>query len=276
MLPLPSAHDHAVKSSACCMCVAGHAECTKLLVAAGASVNLLNSKGATTLYNAVQKDQLGCVDALLSAGSVDVELAWHGMTPLGVAICMGNLRCVQLLSAMGAKRTTAGRGNAVGHAVMEWLKLSQGWTQLHHLELLALEPSRACERAVALLRAGANIGCRQVIKIEPGSRENLLSVGNLSLVDLFLAGNAPPLAAVPSVVETASRAPDGPVASLVLKAAAPWSPATHYLFPAEARRRAWDILKLGHLIAGAHVEQRPRELVDVWFSTLMPLAIERA
>ena len=270
MLPLPSAHDHTVKSSAYCMCVAGHAECTKLLVAAGASVNLLNSKGATTLYNAAQKNQLGCVDALLSADSVDFELAWNGVTPLGIAIRMKNLRCVQLLSAMGAKRTASG-GSVVGHAVMEWLKLSHGWTQLHHLELLALEPSRACERAVALLRAGANINCRQVIKIEPGSRENLLTVGNL-----FLAGNAPPLAAVPSVVETASQAPDGPVASLVLKAAAPWSPATHYLFPAAARRRAWDMIKLGHLIASAHVEQRPRELFDVWFSTLMPLAIERS
>ena len=260
MLPLPSAHDHAVKSSAYCMCVAGHAECTELLVAAGASVNLLNSKGATTLYNAAQKNQLGCVDALLSADSVDFELAWNGVTPLGIAIRMKNLRCVQLLSAMGAKRTASG-GSVVGHAVMVWLKLSHGWTQLHHLELLALEPSRACERAVALLRAGASIGCRQVIKI---------AVGTL----LPVAGNE--LVTVPSVIEAASQAPDGPVASLVLKAAAPWSPATHYLFPAAARRRAWDILKLGHLIASAYVEQRPRELVDVWFSMLMPLAIERA
>ena len=244
--------------------VAGHVECTELLVAAGAKVNLLNSKGAAALYIAVHKNKLGCVDALLSADSIDVELVWRGVTPLGVAFNMGHLHCLQLLSAAGAKRRPL-RGwhweTMSSTEVGEWFALSHGWTQLHHLELLALEPSRACERAVALLRAGASIGCRQVIKI---------AVGTL----LPVAGNE--LVTVPSVVEAASQAPDGPVASLVLKANAPWSPATHYLFPAAARRRAWDILKLGHLIASAYVEQRPRELVDVWFSTLMPLAIERA
>lgn len=259
-MPLPSTP--CFLNLPCCTRRTGHAECTELLVAAGASVNLLNSKGAAALYNAAQKHQLGCVDALLSADSVDVELTWNGMTPLGVALHMGNLRCVQLLSAMGAKRLPLqGWETMSSTEVGKWFTISHGWTQLHHLELLALEPSRACERAVSLLRAGADISCRQVVKTAVGT---LLPVADSELVT------------VPSVVETASHAPDGPVASLVLKAAAPWSPATHYLFPAVARRRAWDIIKLGHLIASAHVEERPRELVDVWFSTLMPLAVERA
>lgn len=74
-----------------------------------------------------------------------------------------------------------------------------------------------------------------------------------------------------SVLEVAARAPHAPNAHLVLQAAAPWSPATHRLWPSGARRRVLVLLCAGHAIAAAH----GRGVLDVWLSVVLPHAMGR-
>ena len=105
-----------------------------------------------------------------------------------------------------------------GHTELAaWLRSTRAWTPLHHLEQLTPE------RARALLRGGA---------------------------DLF----AKPAADVPSPLERASgeegaAAGSAEVREVLVRAARPWSPATHELFPARARARAVELLFLGHRLA---------------------------
>ena len=71
-------------------------------------------------------------------------------------------------------------------------------------------------------------------------------------------------------------------AALIVSAAAPWSPATHGLFPAAAKARAVALLRVGRQLArqlqslvadASDVEGAWR---DVWLGHVMPLAIERS
>ena len=61
---------------------------------------------------------------------------------------------------------------------------------------------------------------------------------------------------------------------LVLRAAEPWSPANHHLFPVWARARAVELLVLGR-----HLSQEPRfdmsagALSDIWFGRVMPRSL---
>ena len=74
----------------------------------------------------------------------------------------------------------------------------------------------------------------------------------------------------------ANRAPIGSAAHLVLRAAEPWSPATHHLFPAAARARARELLWLGY---GLSVQPRFRgeqaSFFDVWQVYFLPWAVSR-
>jgi hypothetical protein len=71
-------------------------------------------------------------------------------------------------------------------------------------------------------------------------------------------------------------------AALIARAAAPWSPATHGLFPAGARAHAVALLRVGWLLArhvqGASSAAHEVEMAfrDVWLGHVMPHAIERA
>ena len=70
-------------------------------------------------------------------------------------------------------------------------------------------------------------------------------------------------------------------AALIVRAAAPWSPGTHALFPAGAKARAVELLRIGWLLArrvqdalaANEVEMAFR---DAWLGHVMPHAIERA
>ena len=59
-------------------------------------------------------------------------------------------------------------------------------------------------------------------------------------------------------------------AQLIIAAAGPWSPATHRLFPPAARRRAVELLLLGHLIVRHNCFQleAPDALLDAWLLIL--------
>ena len=66
-------------------------------------------------------------------------------------------------------------------------------------------------------------------------------------------------------------APAGSAADLVLRAAEPWSPQTHQLFPSEARARAVELWLLG-----VQFSRDDRSAIgDVWMAFVVPYAVTR-
>ena len=112
------------------------------------------------------------------------------------------------------------------HDIAAFLVRSRLWsTPLHHLEFLTPE------RALALLRAGADLHAAA----EPGGPTPL------SLAQAMAA---------------AGDASEGTAAFLVLEAAKPWSRQTNKLFPALARARAAELMRVaspGTAAAGLRV-----------------------
>eukprot|EP00966_Prymnesium_polylepis_P329966 7385643-Prymnesium_polylepis.1 len=72
------------------------------------------------------------------------------------------------------------------------------------------------------------------------------------------------------------RAPDDSAAHLVLRAAEPWSPGTHGLFPAAVRARVVDLMLLGHSLSHeARFQGSEAAIFDLWMGLVVPLAIHR-
>ena len=194
----------------------GHVECVQLLLDAGAAVDLARTdNGATPLYMACRKGHVECARLLLDAGAmVDLAATSVRETPLLVACRKGQVDCARLLSSYGARRevqegelagaTAEEISTEEGHAALtQWLILSRGWLPLHHLEVLSPERTRA------LLRGGADLHFKP------------------------RAGDAP------SPLERAQQlTPSNTAASLVVRAAGPWSVASHELFPDAQRAQA--------------------------------------
>jgi hypothetical protein len=65
---------------------------------------------------------------------------------------------------------------------------------------------------------------------------------------------------------------DKSAALLILRAAEGWLPANHDLFTAEARARAWDVMRLGYLLS---TRFKTGALVDVWRSDVLPRIVSR-
>jgi len=228
------------------------------LLAAGASVDLASNNGATPLYVASQNRHSTIVSQLLAAGA-SVDLALHnGATLLYVACRANNLACAQLLSSYRASRTFALAG-APAEVTAEdmathfshtdlaaWLATSRQWsTPLHHLTVID------AGRTLALLRDGADLHAAAV------------------------AGGPTPLS-LAQAMQSAGAVADGSPAHLVLRAAMPWSPGTHELFPAGARARAVAVARLGYQLAyGPRFAGASRAVVDVWMSVVVPLAVSR-
>lgn len=188
----------------------GYARATALLLEAGVHVDQQANSGGSPLFVACIRGQTKCVELLLSAGA-SVDLANEsGQTPLWSACIYGHIQCAQLLSSYGANRDfsygdTAESFSALfGHtALVEWLALSREWSPLHHLEVLSPDRTRA------LLRGGADL------HLSPSTGDT-----------------ATPL-------ERARQlAPASASASLVVRAAGPWSTTTHELFGDAERARA--------------------------------------
>ena len=64
-------------------------------------------------------------------------------------------------------------------------------------------------------------------------------------------------------------------AELVLRAAEPWSPDNHELFPAAARARAVFVAWVGRQLARSLRLRGSGGLADVWVPFVMPHAVER-
>ena len=180
---------------------------------------------------------------LLAAGggaAID-EIDINGDTPLTMATETGHTSIVRLLCSYGASRAP----NCLGFTAEDYARVN------HRLELCAwLERSRdwsplhyieqlSLPRAIALLHGGADV-----------------HVGS------------------PSPLERARKV-GGEVGELVARAAGPWSPTTHELFPPAERRRAVALLRLGYLLAWGHECADGAALLDVWRAHVLPLAVLR-
>jgi hypothetical protein len=67
----------------------------------------------------------------------------------------------------------------------------------------------------------------------------------------------------------------GESASLIIRASEPWSVDTHDLFPFAARRRAYELFKIGILIAASRFEGGEQGFRDVWEFGVMKHAVDR-
>ena len=211
--------------------------------------------GFTWLVSACNNCRFDVVQLLLERGA-SVDSSENGWTPLMWA-CRhgheGHERIVQLLCSYGASRTRLdhqGRNAAAIARIREhsahigvWLDATELWsTPLHYIDVLT--PARAR----ALLRAG----------VHPHARARPDAPSPLELAQQIRPG-----------------VPGAAVARLVEQAAAPWSPETHALWPAAARARAADLLRLGYLLAYQR-EDEAGSVRDVWLLRVMPYALERS
>ena len=235
----------------------GHLGCVRLLLQRGATVDIKSGDGTTALMLACLNGHPHVVQELLAKGA-DVQMrdrrcgwtavtwcnGWggaartegcvnsaimlleHGAMPegLGNACTYGPLKMVQLLLAYGADRRAVPLHRNKPE-VQQWLVDTQQLkAPLQYLH--AMPPARAAR----LLRAGASI------------EQHAASPSPLDIArDLKQHG----------------LAQEGSAADLVLRASKPWSPATHTLFPAPARKYACDVLRLAYLIRMRHLPTGP-------------------
>ena len=135
-----------------------------------------------------------------------------------------------------AEQTSAAHDHA---ALTEWLILSRQWSPLHHLEVLSPERTRA------LLRGGADLHFKP-------------SAGD-----------------VPSPLERAQQlAPGSAAASLVVRAAGPWSVASHELFPDAQRAHAVSLAYSLSLVCMRRMAYGGFEAVD-FARAILPLLVCR-
>ena len=133
-------------------------------------------------------------------------------------------------------------------ALIDWLVLSQHWTPLHHIE--ALSP----ERARALLRAGADLHLKPRPDVpSPLERaQQLLSAESVS----------------------SSSSSTTTAASLVGRAAGPWSVESHELFADAERARAETLVRLLYHVYLRRMSNGGWQAVD-FARGVLPFAIVR-
>jgi hypothetical protein len=86
----------------------------------------------------------------------------------------------------------------------------------------------------------------------------------------LLRAGADPHAGSPSPLELAKDLPASEATALV-KRAAFWSPESHALFPAEARERAVEFLRIGYLLAWSpRYAGESGSLLDTWRRDILP------
>ena len=254
----------------------GNTACVSMLLRYGASVSYEN-EGENALCLAIDGGHSDTISVLLASGSsVEHAPVLHSPPPIMRAIIYGALRPVQVLSSFLAKRnvefvddshSVSGAAEQLAELlsttddpelqlpqrerpeIVAWLHESAQWsTPLHHLTIID------ADRARALLRDGA---------------------------DLHACTDAPeaptPLSLARSLRAAGNAAPGSP-ADLVLRAAMPWSPKNHELFPTAVRARAVDLLLIGRALA-----REPRfgpvfehALIELWDDVVMPAALLKA
>ena len=243
--------DHLGRCPLLMSCLCDQPSCAELLLAAHADCEQSMTKhnpGATPLYAAALSGSVRCVSILCEAGANVDAKTFNGATPLMVSCQQGHLQTSMILSSYGASRgkghfqgclprtgswaeDLAGRSGSA--ELIEWLHESspEGFGALHHVEVLTVR------RARTLLRSG---------RFSP-----------------FAGGNQSPVARARRLLREHRAAP---AAALILRASAPWSPASHELWGTKQRALAIELLKIGHKLC----PKWGRALLDVWISNVVP------
>ena len=224
---------------------AGNAAQLVALLDGGADPNQADEVDATALMSACYWGYEPCARLLLDRGADPNQARPDGWTALTAACHQGRTACAQTLSAYGASRQADVHGltpeqlaTTYGHlALAAWFAATRDFTTpLHHAEFIS------ADRARALLRGGADVHARS----GPDGRT--------------------PLEVARQLVE--QGAGDDSAAALFVKAAQPWSPDTHELFPEPARRRAVQLL----WTAASH---KGKDIKAWWLVHVLPHAITR-
>ena len=231
----------------------GTLECVLALLEAGANVAQAAEDGWTALIFASAEDHLECVRALLEAGA-DV-MQPHNDGTCAIEHACRSLETLQLLCAYAPSREAVRAHltpDAASPECAQWLDATRRWSSpLHHYELLSLE------RVRALLVEGADV------RAGDGEADAPTPL-NMAAARLLLGDGVNDGRAV-----------------LIVRAVEPWSPGTHALFPAGAKARAVELLRVGWLLARcvqrvcADTDEVEGAFREVWLTHVMPHAIER-
>ena len=230
----------------------GKTDMVRAFLDGGEDVDCCDEDGETPLLLAVLNGHIHTATVLLESDA-DASLSdKDGHTPMSCACQYGHLATAKLLSSYGASRhfdlsfgsqktheTAEALAKFHGHLTLAaWLRDSCKWTTpLHHVAVISTS------RTLALLRAGASIDAKDQ------------------------EGDLTPLA-LACELHAKGEAPNGTPAALVLKAAQPWSPETHALFPAAARAYAVQMMLIGH-------SKSARLPADLWMHIIMPYLVSR-
>lgn len=235
----------------------GSIDVVKLLIRAKADVNQASDDGIVPLHMACQEDHCEVVKALLKAkANVDVYTKDDtDETPLYIAACNGNLSCCKHLRVFGARLRMkdcimeAARNSH--HAVATFLLRTEHWTTpLHFFSILTSFETRTLLRASGDVHATSDEHKKKESPLQIAAKCARTSTNGLTI---------------------------GSPADLIIRAAMPWSPETHELFPDAARGWAVDVFYLGILLSHTcFFKGEEISLFDAWVSTVMPHAVERA
>lgn len=99
-------------------CAEGNAECTKVLLDAGARVDVRNRMKQTPLHIACGRGHVDCVQVLLTAGAALDAVDGEELMPLHAACSRGHVDCVTFLLVTGRADVNASSPTS-------------GWTPLH-------------------------------------------------------------------------------------------------------------------------------------------------
>uniref|UniRef100_A0A7S4B4W0 Uncharacterized protein n=1 Tax=Chrysotila carterae TaxID=13221 RepID=A0A7S4B4W0_CHRCT len=244
-------------------CMLGRTACAQVLLVDFADANY-SLGSAPPLFLAAHAGHSECVQLLLrwradvNAESSTLLDAYGGRAPLWAACYNGELECVKHLCAYDAQRKWRRRvtepvvsamdvATSRGHsAIAEFLESTALFTSpLHYVDLLPRQ------RVRALLREGADIHAR--------AKED---------------GPTPLQRALR--LQQDGAAPPGSAAEMLVQAGGLWSPSTHSLFPASARRFAVQLLLLGALLARSpRFCAQSQAMQDVWLEYIMAHAVRR-
>ena len=256
-------------------CAEGRTETVAALLAGGAKVNQAAHDGATPLHVASLNNRLSIVQLLSSYGAsrtAPMEGDFAGRTAEEVAVTEGN------------------------DELAAWLTYSQHWTMAwHHLATIGAERALALIHGGADLRAaGRGVGAPTPLSLAEQLRAEGSAPARSAAVAAALTADkaearvraaegqegfysaaaeeahaeaARAKTRAEAAAEAARAAEEAEAAAdLVIRAAQPWSPQTHHLFPWAARTRAIELMLLG-----AQLER----WTDVWMAFVVPYAVQR-